>query len=162
MEDRAQILEKIFQQTEDILCDEETMKLLLRKKYTKFNYSTKASLGQKAADKVANIAGSWGFIITFGLILCLWMYVNIKMIIHPFDPFPFVLLNLVLSCISAFQAPLIMMSQNRQDEIDRYQAKEDYIINLKTEVIIEDMYQKIEKIMIYQEDILKILKQLDK
>ncbi|MBS5114885.1 MAG: DUF1003 domain-containing protein [Erysipelotrichaceae bacterium] len=155
MNKRTEILEKILLQTEDMLCDEETMQLLLKKKYSKYNYSNKTSIGQKAADLMAKVAGSWSFILIFALGLGIWIYFNIYVFNRPFDPFPFVLLNLVLSCVSAFQAPLIMMAQNRQDEMDCYRSQEDYIVNLKSEVLLEDMYHKIEMILKNQEEILK-------
>lgn len=153
--ERKEILEKIFQQTGVTLCDEETLQLLLGKKYNVEAIESQPTFGQKAADNIAKIAGSWVFIILFGVLLFAWMYINLHILNSPFDPFPFILLNLVLSCISAFQAPLIMMSQNRQDQKDRIRARSDYIINIKTEVIIEEVYQKMEEILKTQQDILE-------
>lgn len=155
MDERKEILEKIFQQTQSTLCDEETMQLLLGKKYDNDSKTSKPSFSEKAADMIARIAGSWAFIIIFGIVLFSWMYVNILFLKSPFDPYPFILLNLVLSCVSAFQAPLIMMAQNRQDHKDRVRARNDYILNIKTEVMMEDIYQKIENIMKTQEEILE-------
>ena len=95
----------------------------------------KTSFGQKLADKVAEFGGSWGFIIFFMTFLVAWILLNVFWLSHHgFDPYPFILLNLILSCIAAIQAPVIMMSQNRQEEKDRERAKKDYKINLKSEL----------------------------
>ena len=95
----------------------------------------KITFGQKLADKVAEFGGSWGFIIFFMSFLVVWILLNVFWLSnHGFDPFPFILLNLILSCIAAIQAPVIMMSQNRQEEKDRERAKKDYKINLKSEL----------------------------
>lgn len=155
MDERKIILEKIFQQTQSSLCDEETMQLLLGRKYNQGKIEQPQSFGQKAADKIATVAGSWTFIILFAIILFIWMYINLVYLVKPFDPYPFILLNLVLSCISAFQAPLIMMSQNRQDQKDRMQAQNDYIVNIKTEVMIEDLYTKVEELLTVNKEILE-------
>ncbi len=105
------------------------------------------SLGDRIADKMADFAGSWTFIISFALILLLWVIFNsIQLILRPFDPFPFILLNLVLSCIAAMQAPIIMMSQNRQEAKDRIRAKHDYEIDLKSEILIEDIIKRLDRI----------------
>ena len=86
----------------------------------------KYTLGQRAADAIAKFAGSWAFIFSFTGVLILWMVVNTLLAAKAFDPFPFILLNLVLSCVAAIQAPLIMMSQNRQEEKYRRRAENDY------------------------------------
>ena len=100
------------------------------------------TIGQRAADAIAKFAGSWAFIFAFTGVLILWMVINTLLAVKAFDPFPFILLNLVLSCVAAIQAPLIMMSQNRQEEKDRQRAENDYKVNLKTEIMIEDLYDK--------------------
>lgn len=103
------------------------------------------SRGQRISDKVARFGGSWKFIISFILVLVVWILYNI---LSPkpdtFDPYPFILLNLVLSCIAAIQAPIIMMSQNRQEEKDRKRAENDYLINMKAELEIRSLQQKID------------------
>ena len=104
--------------------------------------SEKYTIGQRAADAIAKFAGSWAFIFAFTGVLILWMVINTLLAVKAFDPFPFILLNLVLSCVAAIQAPLIMMSQNRQEEKDRQRAENDYKVNLKTEIMIEDLYDK--------------------
>lgn len=106
-----------------------------------------ATLGQKTADKIAKFGGSWTFIISFMTILIGWIIINIVLATKSFDPYPFILLNLVLSCLAAIQAPIIMMSQNRQNEKDRLTANNDYLINLKSEIIVEDLHYKIDLLM---------------
>lgn len=116
------------------------------------------TLGQKTADKIAAFGGSWPFIITFGVILAVWIIFNtIILSAKAFDPYPFVFLNLVLSCLAAIQAPIIMMSQNRQTEKDRLSSSNDYLVNLKSEIIIEDLHMKIDVLMKQQEVILEKL-----
>lgn len=106
------------------------------------------SRGQRISDKVARFGGSWKFIIAFALTLFVWILYNI---ISPskdsFDPYPFILLNLVLSCIAAIQAPIIMMSQNRQEEKDRKRAENDYLVNMKAEVEIRSLHQKVDLLL---------------
>ena len=110
----------------------------------------KYTLGQRAADTIAKFAGSWAFIFSFTGVLVLWMVINVMLASSSFDPYPFILLNLVLSCVAAIQAPLIMMSQNRQEEKDRHRAENDYKVNLKTEIMIEDIYDKVNAILARQ------------
>ena len=118
------------------------------------------TFGQKLADKVAEFGGSWGFIIFFLSFLVGWILLNVFWLSnHGFDPYPFILLNLILSCIAAIQAPVIMMSQNRQEEKDRERAKKDYKINLKSELEIRELHEKIDHLIIhYQQDLLEIQK----
>ena len=105
------------------------------------------SQGQRVADKVATFGGSWTFIISFGVVLFCWIVMNVIMATKAFDPYPFILLNLVLSCIAALQAPVIMMSQNRKEEKDRKRAENDYLVNLKAEIEIRNLHQKINLLM---------------
>lgn len=106
-----------------------------------------SNAGQRVADKVASFGGSWTFIISFGVVLFCWIVMNVIMATKAFDPYPFILLNLVLSCIAAIQAPVIMMSQNRKEEKDRKRAENDYLINLKAEIEIRNLHQKINLLM---------------
>ena len=115
-------------------------------------------MGQRAADTIAKFAGSWAFIFSFTGVLVLWMVVNVILAAKAFDPYPFILLNLVLSCVAAIQAPLIMMSQNRQEEKDRQRAENDYKVNLKTEIMIEDLYDKVNAILARQSALEKQLR----
>jgi uncharacterized membrane protein len=104
--------------------------------------------GQKLSDKVAQFGGSWRFIILFGIVLTVWITFNVLAIGHyKFDPYPFILMNLILSCIAALQAPIIMMSQNRQEEKDRMRSENDYMINLKAEMQIRSINQKIDLLL---------------
>ncbi|HLO60448.1 MAG TPA: DUF1003 domain-containing protein [Bacteroidales bacterium] len=101
--------------------------------------------GQKIADKVASFGGSWKFIISFGVFIFLWITTNIFWLLNKgFDPYPFILLNLILSCLASLQAPVIMMSQNRQEEKDRERSKKDYMINLKSELEIRTLHEKVD------------------
>lgn len=110
------------------------------------------TLGQKIADKVATFGGSWTFILSFMAFLFLWIAGNVFILMNKgFDPYPFILLNLILSCIAALQAPIIMMSQNRQEEKDRERAKKDYMINLKSELEIRMLHEKIDHLLLHQE-----------
>ncbi|THD32576.1 DUF1003 domain-containing protein [uncultured Flavobacterium sp.] len=110
------------------------------------------TLGQKIADKVATFGGSWTFILSFMAFLFLWIGGNVFILLNKgFDPYPFILLNLILSCIAALQAPIIMMSQNRQEEKDRERAKKDYMINLKSELEIRMLHEKIDHLLLHQE-----------
>jgi uncharacterized membrane protein len=109
------------------------------------------TFGQRMADRFAILAGSWGFILTFAGVLVIWILINTVMLLRqPFDPYPFILLNLVLSCIAALQAPIIMMSQGRQETRDRLHAQRDYQVNLKAELEIRHLHQKIDHILSHQ------------
>jgi uncharacterized membrane protein len=134
------------------MTDEEVLNLLADSKISVRPESGKEkyTLGQRAADTIAKFAGSWAFIFSFTGVLVLWMVVNVILAAKAFDPYPFILLNLVLSCVAAIQAPLIMMSQNRQEEKDRLRAENDYKVNLKTEILIEDLYDKVNAILAKQ------------
>jgi len=106
------------------------------------------STGQRIADKVASFGGSWTFIISFGIFLLLWISLNVFWLANKgFDPYPFILLNLILSSLAAIQAPVIMMSQNRQEEKDRERGKKDYMINLKSELEIRMLHEKIDHLV---------------
>ncbi|MBX3108644.1 MAG: DUF1003 domain-containing protein [Fimbriimonadaceae bacterium] len=124
--------------------------------------------GQRVADRVAAFGGSWTFILTFLGILVVWITFNVVAATLRFDPYPFILLNLVLSCIAALQAPIIMMSQNRQEEKDRERARNDYMVNLKAELEVRALHDKIDHLlrsqmhtlMEFQEAQLEILQRL--
>jgi uncharacterized membrane protein len=107
--------------------------------------------GQRLADRVAAFGGSWKFISSFGAFLLMWICVNVILVTNAFDPYPFILLNLILSCIAALQAPIIMMSQNRQEEKDRERAKKDYMINLKSELEIRMLHEKLDHLIVHQQ-----------
>jgi uncharacterized membrane protein len=108
-------------------------------------YHAKRTLGEKLADHVATFGGSWSFIISFTLFMVVWIVINsYKILGNPLDPFPYILLNLILSCLAALQAPIIMMSQNRQEAKDRLRANHDYEVNLKAELEIRMLSSKID------------------
>lgn len=117
--------------------------------------------GQRWADRIAGFGGSWKFIGAFGLFLFAWMIWN-ALTLHNkgFDPYPFILLNLILSCLAAIQAPVIMMSQNRQEEKDRDRAKNDYMVNLKSELEIRMLHEKIDHLIIHQQESLLEMQQI--
>lgn len=107
-------------------------------------HNEQLTFGEVVSDKIAEVAGSWKFIISFMCLLLLWIVFNSWVLIsQPFDPYPFILLNLVLSCIAALQAPIIMMSQNRQEAKDRLRSENDFLVDQKAEIIIEELYKKI-------------------
>jgi uncharacterized membrane protein len=108
--------------------------------------------GQRLADKVASFGGSWRFIISFGIFILIWIVLNVVFLLsRAFDPYPFILLNLILSCIASLQAPVIMMSQNRQEEKDRERSRKDYMINLKSELEIRILHDKIDHLILHQQ-----------
>ncbi len=123
---------------------------LLSKNVTQ-DFDEKLTFGERLSDKIAQFGGSWVFISIFGIFLFVWMAINVVVLtLHPFDPYPFILLNLILSCIAAIQAPIIMMSQNRQEEKDRKRAMHDYQVNLKAEIEIRQINDKIDHLMMQQ------------
>ncbi|MBT1688221.1 DUF1003 domain-containing protein [Dawidia soli] len=120
-----------------------------------------ASLGDRIADRIAEFGGSWTFIILFFLFIALWMCTNIFILLtRPFDPYPFILLNLILSCLAAIQAPIIMMSQNRQEAKDRQRSEHDYKINLKAELEIRLLHEKIDHLILQQNQRLLEIQQI--
>lgn len=147
-------------QNEKNLESEEIIHLLLKNKVAKNTSAIEEknlSFGARAADNIAKFAGSWKFIIIFIVCLAGWIAVNILMMTKAVDPYPFILLNLILSCVAAIQAPVIMMSQNRQEEKDRLRSLNDYKTNLKTEIIIEDLHKKIDQLLLNQENMEKAI-----
>jgi len=159
---KIDVLKTIMDNAEEDMDDEELIHLILKNQFSKNALKKdpeKLTFGQRAADKIAKFAGSWTFIFSFALIIVIWIVCNILLLSRSFDPYPFILLNLVLSCLAAMQAPLIMMSQNRQEEKDRERAQNDYIVNLKSEIIIEDMHKKLDQIIENQQGIKEKQKQ---
>ena len=118
------------------------------------------TMGDKLADKVTEIAGSWGFIVGFCIFLIVWMIINTIMIVK-FDEYPFILLNLILSCIAALQAPIIMMSQNREAKKDSLRSLNDYKTDLKSELILEVLHEQMKDLQANQKKILKLLEEND-
>lgn len=142
--------------------EEDILHMMLEKKVSvdlERNYYASETLGQRTADRIAKFAGSWGFIFSFTALLLFWMFGNTMMKDAAFDAYPYILLNLVLSCVAAVQAPLIMMSQNRREEKDREQAENDYKVNLKSEFILEDLHKKMDQILLNQASLMEHTKQ---
>ena len=157
---------KIILEDETIIAEEdEILHMLLKQQITKNLNSeneNKLTAGQKAADKLAKFAGSWVFIITFFIILTAWIVLNAVILVKPYDVYPFILLNLILSCLASIQAPIIMMSQNRQEEKDRIRAINDYKVNLKAEIMIEDIHEKLDILIDKQQEVYERLNALEK
>ena len=160
MKENRKLLKEVLKDIRRDMSDEEVLNLLADSKISvkPETEKDKYTLGQRAADAIAKFAGSWAFIFSFTGVLILWMVVNALLASKAFDPYPFILLNLVLSCVAAIQAPLIMMSQNRQEEKDRRRAENDYKVNLKTEIMIEDLYDKVNAILAKQWELEKLLR----
>lgn len=138
--------------------EEDILHMMLEKKVSvdlEQSLHAASTFGQRTADKIAKFAGSWGFIFSFTALLLFWMFGNNLMKDNAFDAYPYILLNLVLSCVAAIQAPLIMMSQNRREERDREQAENAYKVNLKSEFILEDLHKKMDRILENQKRLLE-------
>ena len=160
MKENKKLIGEIVKDIRHDMTDEEVLALLAGSRVavnTEKESKRSYSFGQRVADAIAKFAGSWTFIFVFVGVLVGWMILNILLAVGAFDPYPFILLNLVLSCVAAIQAPLIMMSQNRQEEKDRRRAENDYKVNLKTEIMIEDLYDKVNRILARQEELSKLL-----
>lgn len=159
--ERKKIIKELLKITDKEFTDEELIRQLTMTEVVKnTDQGEKPSFGQRAADAVARFAGSWAFIFSFVAVMVIWMVLNILLATNAFDAYPFILLNLVLSCIAAVQAPLIMMSQNRQEAKDRARAENDYHINLKNELIIDDLYKKISQLLEEQKKLTKQIEEL--
>ena len=147
MKSNKKLVREIISDVKHDMSDEEILNMLADSKISANPQKEKYTAGQRAADKIAKFAGSWAFIFAFTAVLIIWMVGNVLLAKRAFDPYPFILLNLVLSCVAAIQAPLIMMSQNRQEEKDRRRAENDYKVNLKNELIIDDLHRKMDLIL---------------
>jgi len=125
----------------------------LLSKYVDAEFEHQWTFGERLADHIASFGGSWLFLICFGIFLVLWIIMNtLVVVLHPPDPYPFILLNLVLSCLAAIQAPIIMMSQNRQEAKDRLRSQHDYQVNLKAELEIRHLNDKVDHLLSHQWD----------
>jgi len=135
----------------DVLQSMQRHDLINKNIETKFDQDW--TLGERLADKIASFGGSWTFLICFAAFLAIWILVNtVIMVKHPADPYPFILLNLILSCLAAVQAPIIMMSQNRQEAKDRLRSENDYKVNLKAELEIHNLHEKMDHLLMHQWD----------
>ena len=156
MKENKKLISEILADVRHDMTDEEILNLLASSRVSvnpEKESGKLTSLGQRAADSIAKFAGSWAFIFSFIAVMVGWMAVNVILGTKAFDAYPFILLNLVLSCIAAIQAPLIMMSQNRQEAKDRQRAENDFKVNLKSELIIDDLHKKMDLIIENQKKI---------
>jgi uncharacterized membrane protein len=151
----------------DILIDDDEQReqriheLLRARKSLNINaeMNKSSTLGGRMSDRLAKFAGSWSFLAFFGAVVFTWGIINTTWVLtKPFDPYPYVFLNLILACIASLQAPIIMMSQNRESQKDRIRAENDYLINLKSEIILEDLHMKVDELL---DDQKKLKKQLN-
>ncbi|MDV7211695.1 DUF1003 domain-containing protein [Azotobacter beijerinckii] len=134
---------------QEVLHSMQNHELLTKNVDEEFNQSW--SLGERLADRIATFGGSWSFLISFAVFLAIWIIINsVVLLIHPIDPYPFILLNLVLSCLASIQAPIIMMSQNRQEAKDRLRSQHDYQVNLKAELEIRHLHEKVDHLLSHQ------------
>jgi len=146
LEEERGTLSKLEQEFVDALAERE-----LLSKNINIEFDRDLTFGERLADKVAEVGGSWGFIIGFAVVVALWVVTNsVALLKRPFDPYPYILLNLVLSCLAAIQAPVIMMSQNRQDAKDRLRSEHDYRVNLKAELEIRHLNERIDLLLRHQ------------
>lgn len=146
---RETLIRKIISSEESQKKLDELVDILLEEKFTvnfMIDEDKKETFGEKLSDKFAHFTGSWTFIFIFSVLLTFWIILNTLLLSRDFDPYPFILLNLILSCISSIQAPIIMMSQNRHAEKERIRSENEYRINLKAEVMLEDIHLILEDI----------------
>ena len=156
MEDEKGELTSLEKDVIEKLTDYETLSTNIDKEF-----ETQLTFGERLSDKLADFGGSWRFIIIFASILFIWIGINSYVLLsRPFDPYPFILLNLILSCLAALQAPVIMMSQNRQEEKDRERSKRDYMVNLKSELEIRMLHEKIDHLIMHQQQELLNIQQV--
>ena len=158
MKENKKLVNEIISDVKHDMSNEDIISLLADSRISANPDKEKYTFGQRAADKIAKFAGSRAIIFSYSAQLILWMVGNVILAKRAFDPYPFILLNLVLSCVAALQAPLIMMSQNRQEEKDRRRAENDYKVNLKTEIMIEDIHGKMNRILARQAILMKLMK----
>ncbi|BBM36212.1 DUF1003 domain-containing protein [Pseudoleptotrichia goodfellowii] len=148
---------KLVKNLKEEIENEKKMHMLLEQKVSEITEKKeKLKFSQKLGNAIGDFVGSWKFIILLGLFLVFWIALNVHFLMRKtFDPYPVLLLNLILSCVAAIQAPLIMMSQKRKRDIDRQQKENDYKVNLKTEIVVEDIHYKLDELLEKQEEIIE-------
>lgn len=160
---KKEIVKRLLKQEIDAETEDELLEMLIDKPIAidiDKEENENLTLGDKIADKVAEVAGSWPFIICFSLFLLGWVIFNgVLLMDKAIDPYPFILLNLVLSCIAALQAPIIMMSQNRQAKKDSLRNQNDYQVDLKSELILEDLHDDIKKLINNLEKLIRYIEE---
>ena len=162
---KKEIVNMLLAQEIDNKDEEDLMELLIDEQIAvnvEKEEESKMTTGDRVADKLSEVAGSWSFIIGFSLFLIFWIILNGVIMVKAIDPYPFILLNLLLSCLAALQAPIIMMSQNRQAKKDTLRNKNDYRTDLKSELILEDLHDDIQKLIENQKKIIKYIKDEEK
>ncbi len=159
---KKELVKKLLKQEIPLDNEEELIEMLIDKPITidvDKQEDKNLTRGERLADKLSEVAGSWAFIIGFSSFLIFWILVNTFLIKEGGDPYPFILLNLVLSCLAALQAPIIMMSQNRQAKKDSIRNQNDYQVDLKSELILERLHEEIQEDIKLERKILKILEE---
>lgn len=155
---KTELVKKILKNNDIEGNEEELLDILIDEQISIDPDKEILTIGEKLADKLTKVAGSWNFILGFFIFLTIWITLNLLGIIK-LDKYPFILLNLLLSCLAAFQAPIIMMSQNRQSKKDSLRSRNDYRIDLKSELILEELHDKMEVILVNQKKILKYIEE---
>jgi uncharacterized membrane protein len=160
---KKELVKKLLKQEIDAENEQELLEMLIDRPITidvdKQEDST-LTKGEMLADKLSEVAGSWGFIIAFSIFIIIWITINTVILKKASDPYPFVLLNLVLSCLASLQAPIIMMSQNRQAKKDSIRNQNDYQIDLKSELILERLHEEIQESLRNERQIIRLLKKV--
>ena len=163
---KKEIVKKLLKQEIDAENEAELIEMLIDRPITidVDKQEDKAlTMGEKLADKLSEIAGSWGFIIGFSLFIVVWVVINTIIVTNGGgDPYPFILLNLILSCLASLQAPVIMMSQNRQAKKDSIRNQNDYQVDLKSELILERLHDEIQESLKNERQIIRMLEELSK
>ena len=158
---KKELVKKLFKQEISAEDESELLEMLIDRPITidvDKQEDSSLTTGEKLADKLSEIAGSWGFIIGFSAFIIVWIIINTAILNKASDPYPFVLLNLVLSCLASLQAPIIMMSQNRQAKKDSIRNQNDYQIDLKSELILERLHEEIQESLKNERQIIRLLK----
>ena len=161
---KNELVKKLLKQEINIEDEDDLIEMLIEKPITiDVDKQEDKSLtrGERLADKLSEVAGSWGFIIGFISFLLIWIIINVIFASNAADPYPFILLNLLLSCLASLQAPIIMMSQNRQAKKDSLRNQNDYQVDLKSELILEKLHSQIEEILRNERKIIKLLESED-
>ena len=160
---KKEIVKKLLKQEIDAEDEQELIEMLIDRPITidvDKQEDKSLTFGEKLADKLSEVAGSWTFIISFSLFIITWIIINVIVLQKAADPYPFVLLNLMLSCLASLQAPIIMMSQNRQAKKDSIRNQNDYQIDLKSELILERLHEEIQESLRNERQIIRMLTEM--
>lgn len=160
---KKEIVKKLLKQEIDAEDEQDLIEMLIDRPITidvDKQEDKSLTVGEKLADKLSEVAGSWTFIIGFSLFIIIWIIINVIILQKAADPYPFVLLNLMLSCLASLQAPIIMMSQNRQAKKDSIRNQNDYQIDLKSELILERLHEEIQESLRNERQIIRMLTEM--